>query len=106
MRLWIIAMRVYCDSHPAGETNLMRSYAGWLSQYTRMAMIQSRMRSVVAQTHHTLGVAYRHSYMAYTDPLGSPGDCGICWTVGQGATILDIDTAVSVNSKTAIAADR
>src|SRR5260221_7651770 len=91
---------------PAGETNLMRSYAGWLSQYTRMPMIQSRMRSVVAQTHHTLGVAYRHSYMAYTDPLGSPGDCGICWTVGQGATILDIDTAVSVNSKTAIAADR
>ena len=94
-------------AQPAGETGLMRSYAGWLSQYTRLNMIQTRMRSVVSQTHHTLGVAYRHSYMTVTDPNASPeGACGNCWTVGQGATILDIDTAVSVNSKTAIATDR
>jgi hypothetical protein len=87
---------------PAQETSLARAYAGWLAQYTRMAMMQSRMISAVHVQHHTLGVAYRRSYLV----LQSAQGCTTCWAVGEGELVLDMDTAVSLNSNTAVANDR
>jgi RHS repeat-associated protein len=89
-------------AQPGGESTLARAYAGWLAQYTRMATIQSRMRSSIHVQHHTLGVAFRESYMVVPSPQGCPG----CWAVGEGALALDVDTAISINSKTAVANDR
>ena len=89
-------------AQPATETSLARAYSGWLAQYTRMAMIQTRLRPAVHQLHHSLGVSYRRTYMQVVG--GSA--CSTCWAAGEGALVLDVDTAVSVNSKTGVANDR
>jgi len=87
---------------PAGETTLLRSANGWLAQYSRMAMLQSRMRNSVHTLHHSLGIAYRRSIVSETNQ----SLCAFCWSVSQGAYVLDVDTSVSVNSRTGSAADQ
>ena len=89
-------------AQPAMETSVARAYSGWLAQYTRMAMIQTRLRPAVHQLHHSLGVSYRRSFMQV---VGGQA-CSNCWAVGEGALVLDVDTAVSVNSKTGVTNDR
>ena len=87
---------------PAQETTLARAYAGWLAQYSRMASIQARMLSATHVQHHTLGLAYRRSFLTNPSSQCAPQD----WAVGEGELVLDLDTAVSVNSNTAVANDR
>lgn len=89
-------------SQPNGETGLVRSYSGWLAQFTQMATLQARMIGAVGQTHHVLGVAYRESLVAYTNIQASTAD----FFVMAGATVIDVDSAVSINSKSAVVADK
>ncbi len=79
---------------PNGESSITQAYSGWLAQYSRMAMIQSRQLSAVHQQHHSVGVAYRRSLVTSTIPVGSNN-----WSVSQGGLVIDVDTAVSLNSE-------
>jgi YD repeat-containing protein len=87
-----------------GISTSIRAAAGWLAQYSRMAMIQSRMKSSIHQQHHSLGVAYRRSILKQTSHDPHQG-CWDCWSI-EGAQVIDVDTAVSVTSKSDVAADR
>jgi len=87
---------------PAGQITLSRSASGWLAQYSRMAMLQARMRNGVHALHHSFGVAYRRSFVKNTNV----SQCASCWSVSQGAFVLDVETAVSVNSRTADTTDQ
>jgi RHS repeat-associated protein len=92
---------------PAGLTTSVRAAAGWMAQYSRMAMLSTRITPGVHLLHHTLGIAYRRSFVQVTDPNATPdGACGACWSVAQGAFMLDVDSSISVNSKSANAANR
>lgn len=88
---------------PSGETALVQAYAGWLASHTRMANMQARIRNSVHQHHDTLGISTRRTSLVATNPNGY---CGNCWAAGDAAMLLDVDTAVSVNSKVGSAADR
>jgi RHS repeat-associated protein len=89
-------------AQPNGETAMVRSYSGWLVEYSRAAMIQSRMAGAIHQQHHSLGVAYKRSFVGIINSHA----CSTCYGVIQAATVLDVDTAVSVNSKTGNATSR
>ncbi len=87
---------------PTGEISLTRTYSGWLAEYTRTAMIQSRMLGAVHQQHHSLGIAYKRSFVGVINTKA----CPTCYGVLQAASVLDVDTAVSVNSETGNATNR
>jgi RHS repeat-associated protein len=90
-------------AQPGGETALLRASSAWLAQYTRMALIQSRIGNGVHQLHHALGIATRRGTIVQT---GGDIVCGACYAVGESAMLMDVDSAVSVNSKIASTTDR
>ncbi|MBI3677516.1 MAG: transglutaminase domain-containing protein [Proteobacteria bacterium] len=102
----------------AGDYDREKAAASWLGQYTREAQLQAAIAKSVHQMHHALGVAYADTNIMLVfsevksicwngnsnaaDPscttfIGAPPDP----VIGDSAMQLDIDTAISLTSKTA-----
>lgn len=81
--------------------------ASYLAQYSRMAEIQKRIGNSEHALHHMVGLVFHQLRMEngwMYDP--NPGNTDNEWRIREDALRINFDAAISVNSKTDVAADR
>jgi len=92
----------------AGDQARQRLAANWLAQMNRALVLQTRLAGAAGQHHHSIGiVAWRHDLNSRTDRTvvpgvpGSPNTMPIAdWDIVDRMVSLDIDTSLSLTSKT------
>ncbi|MEI9933156.1 MAG: hypothetical protein WDM89_22150 [Rhizomicrobium sp.] len=83
---------------PTGDFTRDKTSAGYLAQYTQAAQLHAALINGVAQLHHVIGVAYGDDTVGKSVP---PPEMGFDYIVRDSYARMDIDSALSLTSKTA-----
>lgn len=84
----------------AGDFAREKMAANWLAQFSRMFELQTRISGTVGQHHHSIGVVAARYNLDSTSPQPLAQPPVYDYVVSDQYTALDIDTAVSLSSKT------
>ncbi len=87
-----------------GDFDREKTNADWLGQFTRAAQLHAAIAHSVIQLHHSIGFVYADNDLTTTYRYGfsQPPD----FNVASSFDRIDVDSAISVASKTANATDR
>ena len=90
---------------PSGDFTQQRTAASWLAQVTRMLQIQARIGNAVGDHQHSIGVINWHAtFDLFQNPptqsngIIPPGQ-EVSYTIADEFTELNIDSAISITSK-------
>ena len=89
---------------PVGDFTREKMVAGWLAQVSRATRMHAAIAGAVEQLHHQLGVLYADDYAPASAAPDEPG--AFDYAVAASYTRLDVDSGISLTSKTADAVAR
>ncbi|MBA3810417.1 MAG: RHS repeat-associated core domain-containing protein [Caulobacteraceae bacterium] len=93
----------WCKEHApqsAGDLTRQKLAASWLAQMSRMLALQTAIGGTTAEHHHSIGIVdWRHKLQEFRFPPQPPTN-PLFYTITDEFTDLNIDSVLSVTSKT------
>lgn len=96
------------NMYPGGQGDFEREKlaANWLAQYSRAARLNAAIAGVVPQLHHALGFVYGDALISPTYSQSPPWNENPDYSQVDNFNRLDVDSAISMSSRTADASAR